>query len=105
MAQPASSGPSRLTSQDLIRLKKYLSDHLARAVETDGVPALERAQYVRQEIVHIYEQTQLKLPDDIRRQVFDQVLNDLLGYGPLQSLLDDPEVTEIMVNGPKKVYI
>ncbi|HET7144465.1 MAG TPA: CpaF family protein, partial [Anaerolineales bacterium] len=49
--------------------------------------------------------TQLKLPDDLRKQIFSQVLNDLLGYGPIQSLLDDDEVTEIMVNGPKKVFV
>jgi len=32
-------------------------------------------------------------------------LNELLGYGPLQPLLNDPEVSEVMVNGPKKVYV
>jgi pilus assembly protein CpaF len=37
--------------------------------------------------------------------IFKEVLNDLLGYGPIQPLLDDPEVTEVMVNGPKSVYI
>jgi pilus assembly protein CpaF len=105
MTRPASSAPSRLTSQDLIRLKKYLSDNLARAVETEGVAAAQRAAFIREQITRIYEQTQLKLPDDLRRQIFDQVLNDLLGYGPLQTLLDDPDVTEIMVNGPKKVYV
>jgi pilus assembly protein CpaF len=105
MTKPASPVSSRLTSQDLIRLKKYLSDNLARAVETDGIPAAQRAAYVQKQITQIYEQTQLKLPDDLRTQIFDQVLNDLLGFGPLQSLLDDPEVTEIMVNGPKNVYV
>ena len=59
----------------------------------------------KQNIIHVYEQTQLKLPDDLRKQIFDQVLNDLLGYGPIQSLLDDEDVTEIMVNGPKKVFV
>ena len=29
----------------------------------------------------------------------------MLGYGPIQPLLDDPEVSEVMVNGSKKVYI
>jgi len=33
------------------------------------------------------------------------VCNDLLGYGPLQPYMDDPKITEIMVNGPYKVYI
>ena len=28
-----------------------------------------------------------------------------LGFGPLQPLLEDPEISEVMVNGPKNVYI
>jgi pilus assembly protein CpaF len=105
MTRPDSPASSRLTSQDLVRLKKYLSENLARAVETEGIPAPQRSTFIQQQIANIYAQTQLKLPDDLRKQIFDQVVNDLLGYGPLQSLLDDPEVTEIMVNGPKKVYV
>ena len=100
-----SSAPGRLTSQDLIRLKKYLADNLMRALESEGVSVEQRSAFVKQNIIHIYEQTQLKLPDDLRKQIFDQVLNDLLGFGPIQSLLDDDDVSEIMVNGPKKVFV
>ena len=100
-----SSAPGRLTGQDLIRLKKYLADNLMRALESEGVSVEQRAAFVQQNIIHVYEQTQLKLPDDLRKQIFDQILNDLLGFGPIQSLLDDDEVSEIMVNGPKKVFV
>jgi pilus assembly protein CpaF len=103
-ALPASPS-TRLTSQDLIRLKKYLSDGLMRALEMEGVPAPQRNTFVQQNIVRVYEQTQLKLPEDLKKEIFGQVLNDLLGYGPLQALLDDPEISEIMVNGPKKVFV
>ena len=37
--------------------------------------------------------------------IFQDVLNDMMGYGPIQPLLDDPDVTEVMVNGPKKIYV
>ena len=76
-----------------------------RALESENVSVEQRSAFVKQNIVHVYEQTQLKLPDDLRKQIFDQVLNDLLGFGPIQSLLDDDEVTEIMVNGPKKIFV
>jgi pilus assembly protein CpaF len=105
MTSANSSAPSRLTGQDLIRLKKYLADNLMRALESEGISVEQRAVFVKQNIVHVYEQTQLKLPDDLRKQIFDQVLNDLLGFGPIQSLLEDDAVTEIMVNGPKKVFV
>jgi pilus assembly protein CpaF len=99
------AGAARLTGQDLSRLKKYLTDNLLRAFEAEEVPVAERTTFARQNIIKIFEQTQLKLPEDLRKQIFDQVLSDLLGFGPIQSLLDDDEVTEIMVNGPKKVFV
>ncbi len=40
-----------------------------------------------------------------RQMVVDDIIDDLLGMGPLQPLLDDPTVTEIMVNGPKQVFV
>ncbi len=35
----------------------------------------------------------------------EQILQDLFGYGPIQPLIDDPGVTEIMVNGPDRVWV
>jgi pilus assembly protein CpaF len=105
MTTPNSAGAAKLTGQDLFRLKKYLSDNLLRALETDGIPVSQRDAFARQNIGKVFEQTQLKLPEDLRKQIFDQVLNDLLGFGPIQSLLDDDDVTEIMVNGPKKIFV
>jgi len=105
MSSLSSPTPGRLTGEDLIRLKKYLADNLMRALESEGISFDQRASFVKQNITHIYKQTQLSLPEDLRKQIFEQVLNDLLGFGPIQSLLDDEEVSEIMVNGPKKVFV
>ncbi len=38
-------------------------------------------------------------------QLKDEVVNEALGLGPLEDLMTDPAVTEIMVNGPKTVYV
>ncbi|HNB36550.1 MAG TPA: CpaF family protein [Anaerolineales bacterium] len=97
--------PQRMTGQDLIRLKKYLADNLMRAVEMEGTPAAQRASFIQQNIGRVFDQTQLKLPEDLKKDIFKQVFNDLLGFGPIQPLLDDPDVSEIMVNGPKKIFI
>jgi pilus assembly protein CpaF len=40
-----------------------------------------------------------------RQEVVHQLLNDMLGLGPLEPLLADETISEIMVNGPKQVYI
>lgn len=40
-----------------------------------------------------------------RKKVVQELINDLAGYGPINPLLMDPEVSEVMVNGPSQVYV
>jgi len=40
-----------------------------------------------------------------RREVIKGVIDEVLGYGPIQPLLDDNDITEVMVNGPLRVYV
>lgn len=40
-----------------------------------------------------------------RKKVVDELINDLTGFGPINPLLMDEEVTEVMVNGPNQVYV
>ena len=49
------------------------------------------------------EGTQLTRADRVR--LFEQIVADILGFGPIQPLLDDESVSEVMVNGPKQVYV
>ncbi len=49
------------------------------------------------------ESTPLSLADRVR--LGEDIANDILGYGPIQRHLEDPEVTEVMVNGPQRVYV
>lgn len=40
-----------------------------------------------------------------RKKVVEELINDLTGFGPINPLLMDEEVTEVMVNGPNHVYV
>lgn len=40
-----------------------------------------------------------------KRRLFEQIVAEILGYGPLEQFLSTPGITEIMVNGPKNVFI
>jgi len=102
---PAQPGTGRLTGQDFARIKKYISDTLIRAMENEGIAPAEQRNFVKQNIGRVFDHTQLRLPEDVKKLLFEQILNDLLGFGPIQALIEDPEVTEIMVNGPKKVFV
>lgn len=93
------------STADIEKIRSHLINTLTVDLETDPPPEYERQQAVKQRLGEIYNQTRLKLPDSLRRSIFRNVLDELLGYGPIQPFLEDPEVTEVMVNGPKQVYI
>jgi pilus assembly protein CpaF len=40
-----------------------------------------------------------------RERLFEQIVAEILGFGPLETLLADEGVTEIMVNGPKNIFV
>ncbi len=40
-----------------------------------------------------------------RLQLFENILSEILGLGPLDPLLKDDTITEVMVNGPKSIYV
>lgn len=103
MAAPINS--NRLTSADLLKFKRYLVENVSRIMESEGLQLGDRAEMIRKHLVDIYAQTRVNLPDDMRKHLFDEIVDEFTGFGPIQPLLDDPDVSEVMVNGPKKVFI
>nr|WP_223263056.1 CpaF family protein [Arthrobacter sp. NamB2] len=59
----------------------------------------------REELSLIIDSEQVPLSPDERRRLIQDVADDVLGFGPLQRLLDDPTVTEIMVNRMDQIYV
>ena len=105
MATPIASNFTRLTSADLLKFKRYLIENVGRSMEGEQLQLGDRTEFMKQRLQDVYVQTRVSLPDDIRKQVFDDIIDELTGFGPIQSLLDDPDISEVMVNGPKKVFI
>jgi pilus assembly protein CpaF len=60
---------------------------------------------VRGELNRVVEEQDVPLTAEQRQRLISDVQDDVLGHGPLQRFLDDPTVTEIMVNGPDKIYV
>jgi pilus assembly protein CpaF len=68
-----------------------------------------RTAEVRKTIEDLYEsilnEENLVLSRAEKKRLFDQIVAEILGFGPLESLLQDETLTEIMVNGAKNIYI
>lgn len=105
MATPLSANFRQLTSADLLKFKKYLAENIGRSMEGEPLQLGDRAEMIKQRLNDIYVQAKVALPDDIRKQIFNEILDEMTGFGPIQPLLDDPEVSEVMVNGPKKIFV
>ncbi len=102
MTSPA---PQSFRAEDVSKLKGYLLNLIARELESDQRLGQDRTKVVKELLNQAISNIKVNLPATLRDQIQREVLDDLLGFGPLQPLLDDPEISEVMVNGCKLVYI
>jgi pilus assembly protein CpaF len=76
--------------------------------ELDSVD-ISRKNEVKQHIQELFEailaEESMVLSRAERQRLFEGIVADILGLGPLETLLEDDSITEIMVNGPKNVFI
>lgn len=54
---------------------------------------------------HLLKQNNLSMEDSKKNQILESVCDDFLGFGPIQKLMNDPMITEIMINGPHTIFI
>ena len=77
--------------------------------ELDPTMDMSRVSEVRNTIQDMFEQVlaeeNIVLSRPERQRLFEQVSADILGYGPIQPLLEDDTITEVMVNGSKNIYV
>ena len=77
--------------------------------EMDPSMDISKTEDVRRTIQDLFEQIlteeNIVLSRPERARLFEQIAAEILGLGPLQTLLEDETITEIMVNGAKNIYI
>lgn len=77
--------------------------------ELDPSIDISRTDDVRKTIQDLFEQIlaeeNIVLSRPERARLFEQITAEILGFGPLQPLLEDETITEVMVNGAKNLYI
>jgi pilus assembly protein CpaF len=77
--------------------------------ELDPKLDLSNATKVRQQVEDIFnsilDSENIVLTRTERARMFESIAADILGFGPLETLLNDPEISEIMVNGPRQIFV
>ena len=94
-----------MNSADASRLRQYISEVVQRELLRLEPPADKYAELTRTLIDRAYEGSKISLSKPMETEIKRQIYNEIVGLGPLQPLLDDPDITEIMVNGPKQVFV
>ncbi|MFN2241155.1 MAG: ATPase, T2SS/T4P/T4SS family, partial [Anaerolineae bacterium] len=98
------AAPARDTFRDL---KSRIHDRLLQ--ELDPGQDVTKTDEVRRQIEEMFDallaQENLILTRADKQRLLDQIVAEILGLGPIEKLMDDDSITEVMVNGPNAVYI
>jgi pilus assembly protein CpaF len=104
------------TDRSASRLSRSKVDQARRAVQPGVMSRIDLAAAVslpRKELVRQLEGLVSELLVEHRQQLnrpeqddlIYQLVNDMMGLGPLEPLLEDESITDIMINGPKQIYV
>jgi pilus assembly protein CpaF len=92
-------------SADLAKLKLYVMTTLVNEMGAN-IPEPDLYRTALEEAVqNQFVRLNVELPDRIRLPLTQEIINELAGFGPIQPILDDPTISEIMVNGPQSIFI
>lgn len=87
------------------RASQALYERLGARITDSSLEEAELHQYVKDELKVVVDEEQVPLTSAERQRLIREIIDDVLGHGPIQRFLDDPSVTEVMVNRFDQVYI
>jgi pilus assembly protein CpaF len=104
-APPAT--PRTAAREELLHnIRVRMHAHVIDAFETllDGTPTDTRTK-IEGIVDRVIEQNDFAVTRDERARLVQDMIHEITGFGPLEPLLNDPTITEVMVNGPDHIYI
>jgi len=89
-------------------IKKALHKELIDSLNFDEVGRTAKDELydkMRANLLERVERRNIPLNRIERDRIIQEILDNILGYGPIEVLIRDPEVSDILINGPKSVYV
>ncbi len=100
---------TRPAADPIMALKTRARDALLARMGTRlydaSMSAAQLHQHVVEELGNVLEEEMVPLTTAERDQLVAEISDDVLGYGPIERFLNDPTVTEVMVNGCNSIYV
>lgn len=101
--------PEALPKLDQEVLKARVNENLFQTIGPEIysgiISAMELEKILYDNVTGVVEEENLSLTSLERASLIQSISDEILGLGPIQSLLRDPSITEIMVNGGDNIYI
>src|SRR5262245_34043315 len=104
----STTGGSGSGTKNYDELKKQIHARLVERLDFTRVKDLNSdalRRDIRRVIEHLCDTENPLLNRMEREKLIEEILDETLGYGPLEPLLKDPTISDILVNGPKDVYV
>jgi pilus assembly protein CpaF len=96
-----------LGNEEIRKLKGWLISRVSSTFEDPTT--LKNNDATRREVEtrlqEAFTTARIMLPESAKVELLRGVMNEFFGFGPIQPLLDDASISEVMVNGPNRVYI
>jgi pilus assembly protein CpaF len=99
---------STMPDRSLEEVKHKIHTELLKKIEpleVNKLPEGRRRALIQKELERLIDAEAPLLSTDKRRQLLQELLDDILGFGPLEQLLRDPTISDILVNGANQVYV
>src|SRR5687768_4269213 len=87
------------------RIHHHLIDELGPILYDKRLSEDDLRRRVHEQLHSALAQERAPLSAADKAQLIQDVSDDILGYGPIDRLLKDEEISEVMVNGPEMVYV
>ena len=90
------------------QLKQRIHSKLVDKLDLTKVGELEGdvlRREIRLVVEHLCDTEDTLLNRNERERLIDEVLDETFGLGPLEVLLKDPSISDILINGPKRIYV
>ena len=90
-----------------IEVHNDLAKHVdaATVADSDKRKIAEMREHVVEFVQRLLEKQPGRISMELIEPLCDEVMDEVVGFGPLETLLAEPDISEIMVNGPKRIYV
>ena len=107
-ANPSLRTSDQSKQEEIENIKRRMHQRLVDKIDLSRVGDLKGESFrreIRLVVEHLCDSENTFLNRSERDKIVDEVLDETLGLGPLEFLLKDPSISDILINGPKNIFV